>query len=570
MTTKIALLSNVNMNFVIRMLQKNISVYEAEGYGNELGTLMNPASAYHTFAPEITFLVEDLMELLEHNLEVQAAKEKVDAWFGGLEQTLQSDRIYYISDAYLWGMELAVMHDINRKFQLEEIWQKRLEELCHAHTNVRIFPYRKIIEELGEHNAFSMKMWYMGRILHGGDAQKALSRCILDKVRIENAVPKKVLLLDLDNTLWGGLAGEADHSPIILSEDHGGLAYKNLQRMILQMQKQGVLLGIVSKNNEEDAEKILTEHPHMVLRPECFAVRKINWNPKHQNIEEIAKELNLGLDSFVFFDDNPTERELVKEMLPQVTVPDFPERPEELCGAMAEIYRDYFARAFLTGEDLEKTRQYAENAKRSELQKSVGNFEEYLKQLRITLERVNACEHTERLTQLINKTNQFNLTTRRYTQTQVQDMIDDCEKRIYLYRVADRFGDNGIVAVVIVNLSGEVPEVTDFVMSCRVMGKNIEDAILEDVEQDLSRSGYKKLRGSYLPTAKNKPVASLYERMGYRKIGTLSLNGVSAVGANAAEAGAAGADVPKTDAAGVKYELIFSETPKRVYYVEKI
>lgn len=214
---------------------------------------------------------------------------------------------------------------------------------------------------------------------------------------------------------------------------------------------------------------------------------------------------------------------------------------------MAAIYHDYFARAFLTGEDLEKTRQYAENVKRSELQKRVGNFEDYLKQLGIMMERVDACEHTERLTQLINKTNQFNLTTRRYTQTQIQEMIQDSRKRIYLYRVADRFGDNGVVAAVIVDLSGDVPEVTDFVMSCRVMGKNIEDAILEDVEQDLSQSGYEKLRGSYLPTAKNKPVANLYERLGYRKIGDLTADGTSAV-----------------------YELIFSETPKRVYYVEKM
>lgn len=570
MTTKIALLSNVNMNFVIRMLQKEVSVYETEGYGNELGTLMNPASAYHAFAPEITFLVEDLMELLEHDLGVQAAQRKVDDWFKTLEPTLQSDRIYYISDAYLWGTELTVVHDTGCKSRLEQIWQKRLEELCRTHSNVRIFPYRRMIEELGEQNAFSIKMWYMGKILHGGDAQKALSQCILDKVRIENSVPKKVLLLDLDNTLWGGLAGEADHMPIVLSEEHSGLAYKNLQRMILQMQKQGVLLGIVSKNNEEDVEKILADHPHMVLRPECFAVRKINWKPKHQNIEEIAKELNLGLDSFVFFDDNPTERELVKAMLPQVIVPEFPERPEGLCDAMAQIYCDYFARAFLTGEDLEKTKQYAENAKRNELQRSVGNFGEYLKQLSITMERVNPNAYVERLTQLINKTNQFNLTTRRYTQAQIQEMIDDPEERIYLYRVADRFGDNGVVAAVIVSLHGDVPGISDFVMSCRVMGKNIEDAILEDVEQDLSRSGYEKLRGSYLPTTKNKPVATLYERLGYRKIRVLTTDGTSAATENIAGVNRAETDANGTDACGAEYEMTFSETPKRVYFVQKL
>lgn len=518
MANKIALLSNVNMNFVIRLLQKDVEVYEAEGYGNELGTLMNPASSYHAFAPEITFVIEDLMELLEHDLEPETAKVRIDNWFAQLEGALQEQCIYYVSDAYLWGVELAVLFDKSRKFKLEQLWQERLEDLCKAHANVRSFHYRSLIEELGEANAFSLKMWYMGRILHGSDAQKSLCQCILDKVRIENSVPKKVLLLDLDNTLWGGLAGETDHTPIVLSEEHSGLAYKNLQRVILQMQKQGVLLGIVSKNNEEDVNGILSEHPHMVLRPECFAIQKVNWKPKHENIQEIAEELNLGLDSFVFFDDNAAERQLIKEMLPQVAVPDFPEKAEDLAGAMTAIYQEYFAKAFLTGEDLEKTKQYADNVKRNELKNSAGSFADYLKQLEITMERVDAAANVERLTQLVNKTNQFNLTTKRYTQSEIQQILSDEDKRVYLYDVKDRFGDNGVVAAVIVDLSGEVPEVEEFVMSCRIMGKNIEDAIIEDVEQDLKGAGYDKLKGSYIPTAKNKPVAQLYERLGYHII----------------------------------------------------
>ena len=518
MANKIALLSNINMNFVIRLLQKDVEVYEAEGYGNELGTLMNPVSSYHAFAPEITFVIEDLMELLEHDLEPETAKVRIDHWFSQLEGALQEQCIYYVSDAYLWGAELAVLFDKSRKCKLEQLWQERLEDLCKAHANVRSFPYRSLIEELGEANAFSLKMWYMGRILHGSDAQKSLCQCILDQVRIENRVAKKVLLLDLDNTLWGGLAGEADHTPVVLSEEHSGLAYKNLQRVILQMQKQGVLLGIVSKNNEEDVNGILSEHPHMVLRPECFAIQKVNWKPKHENIQEIAEELNLGLESFVFFDDNAAERQLIKEMLPQVTVPDFPDKAEDLAGAMTAIYREYFAKAFLTGEDLEKTKQYADNVKRNELKKSVGSFADYLKQLNITMERVDAAANVERLTQLVNKTNQFNLTTKRYTQAQMQQILRDGDKRVYLYDVRDRFGDNGVVAAVIVDLSGEVPEVEEFVMSCRIMGKNIEDSIIEDVEQDLKGAGYDKLKGRYIPTAKNKPVAQLYERLGYDRL----------------------------------------------------
>ncbi len=543
---KIALLSNVNMNFVIRMLQKEAEVYEAEGYGNELGILMNPASSYHAFAPEITFLIMDLMELLEHDLDSENAGKRVAAWFSGLEGCISKEGIYYVSDAYLWGVELGAVYDTGRKAALEMLWQEQLTLFCQKHSNVRIFPYHHMIEKLGEDNAFSLKMWYMGRILLSPEAQKRLCEEILDRRNLEARIPKKVLLLDLDNTLWGGLAGEADHTPIVLSEDHAGLAYKNLQRVIAQMQRQGVLLAIVSKNNEEDAQSILAEHPHMVLRPECFAAKRINWKPKHENIVEIAQELNLGTDSFVFWDDNPTERQLVRELLPEVIVPEFPDRPEELAPDMVEIYKNYFAKTTVTKEDLEKTSQYAANAKRSELEEKAGSFEEYLKQLEIVVTRVTPKEHVERLTQLVNKTNQFNLTTKRYTQSKMQEVLGDADKRIFLYQVADRFGDNGVVAAVIVDVKGSLPVVEEFVMSCRIMGKNIEYAVVEDIENTLRGEGFAGLKGIYLPTPKNKPVEKLYEQLGYTKAGKLCVDGVE----------------------GCEYEIQWSEVPKRVYYVE--
>jgi len=538
---RIALLSNVNMDFVIRLLQKQIEIYRGEGYGNELGILMNPASSYHTFSPDFIFLVMDLMELLEHDLDRAGAKGRIDRWFADFGSTLEPEKVYYVSDAYLWGTELAVLADMGQKAALEQLWQEALEELCRNHGNVRMLPYHHLVEMLGEEHAFSLKMWYMGKILLGNEAQKRLCELILDRVRRETDIPKKVLLLDLDNTLWGGLAGENDHTPIRLSEEHVGLAYKNLQRVILQMQRQGVLLGIVSKNNEADAMELMEKHPHMVLRPGMFASMRMNWRPKHENIREMAKELNLGEDSFVFWDDHPAERQLVKEMLPQVTVPDFPDRPEELAPAMAEVYRQYFAKPAVTDEDLDKTAQYLANAERQKLQDAAGSFEDYLKGLAIVTVRVRPDEHAERLAQLMNKTNQFNLTTRRYTQGQIAGLLADGRKKIYLYRVSDRFGDNGIVAAIVVDCGGDVPMVEDFVMSCRVMGRNIEEALMADVEADLRKSGYERLRGRYIPTAKNTPVAGLYDRLGYSRIGE-GMQG------------------------DVEYELLLADAPGRMYY----
>ena len=539
---KIALLSNVNMDFVIRMLQKHVEIYRAEGYGNELGILTNPSSSYHVFEPDITFLVMDLMELLEHELDKETAKRRIEDWFAVVDSQLKPGKIYYISDAYLWGPELAVIWDVGRKAALEGIWQKKLEELCESHGNVRIFPYHHMVEVLGEKNTFSLKMWYLGKILLSNEAQRNLCELITEKVAEEMRTPKKVLILDLDHTLWGGLAGEANHTPVELSEEHVGLAYKNLQRVILQMQRQGVLLAIVSKNNEADALEILEKHPHMVLRPECFAAKRINWAPKHENIKEIGDELNLGTDSFVFWDDNPTERQLIQEMLPMVTVPEFPDRPEALAAAMATIYRQYFAAPSATKEDLDRTKQYAANAERKRLQGASGSFEEYLKELHMTALRVKPEKYMERLCQMMNKTNQFNLTTQRYSQGQIVALLEDVRKRVYLYQVSDRFGDNGVVAAIVVDCGGSTPVVTDFVMSCRVMGKNIENGLLEDVEEDLRGKGYEYLRGIYIPTAKNMPVAGLYDRLGYKRVGE---------------------DPGKR----VEYELCLANRPNRMYYV---
>lgn len=398
---KIALLSNVNMNFVIRMLQnqareqskavaenseeslQELSIYNAPGYGNELGLLLDPFSSYQEFGPDITFLVMDVMELLEHDLTVE--ESRVERWFSMLKGALKPEKLYYISDAWVQGEELSVCFDVERKQKLEEIWDGKLAKLMAECSNVRCFPYHKLIGRLGEERAFSMKMWYLGKILHTNEAQKAMAEEIVHLSEVAARTPKKVLLLDLDNTLWGGLAGENDHTPIKLSEDHEGLAYKNLQRVIAQMQSQGVILGIVSKNNEEDAMELIKNHPHMVLRPEAFAAKRINWQPKPENIREIAKELNLGLDSFVFWDDNPAERQLVKTVLPQVTVPDFPEKPEELAKAMAGLYHHYFEKQAVTAEDLEKTKQYAQNAMRKDLEARAVDFESYLKQLDMEL-----------------------------------------------------------------------------------------------------------------------------------------------------------------------------------------
>lgn len=515
---KIAVLSNVNLNGTIRMIKKHTEVFETEGYGNEIGILMNPSSSVYLYAPDIIFVIEDVMEQICHNLDESEARMKIEQWFLNFERTIKADIIYYVSDAYLWGQELSVVVDKGLKSRIETIWQENLEQLISRCKNVRVFPYNRIIVQEGEKNAFSLKMWYMGKILHSPSMQQRIGQEIIYITKIERRTPKKLLLLDLDNTLWGGLAGEMEFSPIELSEDHIGLAYKNLQRVILEMKKQGVLLGIVSKNNIDDVENILKNHSHMVLRDEDFVIKKINWTNKADNIRTICNELNLGLDSVVFFDDNPTERQLIMQMLPEVIVPDFPERPEDLAGVMVQIWKTHFDRPVLTEEDTKKTKQYAANVKRANAKRLAASFEEYLDGLKIKLIKKNEKNQLERITQLINKTNQFNTMTKRHSMNEMQNIIASENKIVFAYQVVDCFGDNGIVAVVVVDVSSEVAVIEEFVMSCRVMGKNIENAIIQDVEDDLAEQGYSVIEAEYSATIKNKPVKDLYLNLGYAQI----------------------------------------------------
>lgn len=513
---KVALLSNINIDPVNRLLKSdpNIEIYTSQGYGNELGVLLNKESPLYGFKPETVFILMDVMELIRHELSIPAAEKAIGEWFGMLNSALTDDYVLYLSDAYLYGFELDVVWDKSLKADIERIWNDNLADLMRNHSNVRVFSYSRIVQKLGEDNAFSNKMWYLGKILHSAVLQKSLAAEISHRISVELRQPKKALLLDLDNTMWRGLAGENDITPIVLSEDGVGLAYKNFQRAIKQLKDQGVILGIVSKNNEDDALQIIAGHPHMVLRQDDFAAFRINWENKADNISSIAAELNIGTDSIVFIDDNKAEQELIRASLPEVVVPDFPDRPENLSEFIEEIYHSFFEKTVVTAEDKDKTRQYQANAERKKLQDSAADFDGYLDSLDMKLYREDPVKNKDRLIQLVNKTNQFNLTTVRFTEQEMLGKLEDDNCEIFLYRVTDRFGDNGIVAASMVEYGADAV-IEEFTMSCRVMGRKIEDVIVEEMEIAAKKRGYGKLIGKYVPTAKNKPVENLYPSLGY-------------------------------------------------------
>lgn len=327
----------------------------------------------------------------------------------------------------------------------------------------------------------------------------------------------KALVCDLDNTLWGGVIGEDGMTGIRLSAEHPGAAYQELQRVALDLYQRGVILAICSKNNIDDAMEAIKGHPGMLLKPDHFAALRINWQDKATNLREIARELNIGIDALAFIDDNPVECAWVRENAPEVTVIQLPGDPM----LYARTLRDtmVFERLALTSEDKERGRQYAENRVRSELQQQAGSIEEFYESLRQEVEIAHVTPMTlARVSQLTNKTNQFNLTTRRYSEQQVQDMAASPDWRVYSIKVKDRFGDNGLVGVALANYKGDVCEIDSFLLSCRVIGRTVETGFLAAIIEEAKRHGVTKLRSWFIPTKKNAPAKDFLASQRFIKV----------------------------------------------------
>ncbi len=297
----------------------------------------------------------------------------------------------------------------------------------------------------------------------------------------------------------------------MLSGSYPGKAFHLWQEGLKELGKSGVMLAICSKNNMADIEEVWAKRDDMLLQKSDFVAMRVNWQDKTTNIRELAEELNIGLDSMVFVDDSPTERELIKQLLPEVSVPDFPEQPYGLMGLYRVLVENYFGAYRITQEDRAKTMQYIANAQRKQQQVAFTNMEEYLQSLemKLRIEKVNAAT-LQRVAQLTQKTNQFNLTTRRYTEADIQRMVDEGAD-VWTLTVSDKFGDYGLTGVMIV-AEGKIDTL---LMSCRVLGKGIEMAFVKKV-----LSEYKgDIKAEYMPTAKNGQVADFYERIGMSKCG---------------------------------------------------
>ncbi|MGE0821934.1 MAG: HAD-IIIC family phosphatase [Candidatus Binatia bacterium] len=327
----------------------------------------------------------------------------------------------------------------------------------------------------------------------------------------------KVLVTDLDNTLWGSVVGEVGIDGIQVGPEYPGCLYRNLQRVMLDLHRRGVLLAICSKNNHSDAVAVLDHHPGMLLRPEHFAAVRINWEDKAQNLREIADELNVGIEALAFVDDNPGERDRVRTALPEVTVIDLPDNPHGYAQAVRESF--VFERLTLSAEDRDRGRYYSEQRQRRAFARSALSLEEFYRSLQQKVTVATPTPETAgRVAQLTQKTNQWNLTTRRYSVQQINEMMGSPTWNVYAVRVQDRFGDNGVVGVMILHNGGVTWEIDTFLLSCRIIGRTVETALLAFAVEQARGAGACYLQGWFLPTPKNAPAKLFYPQHNFTDI----------------------------------------------------
>ncbi|MBC2594328.1 HAD-IIIC family phosphatase [Ruficoccus amylovorans] len=360
------------------------------------------------------------------------------------------------------------------------------------------------------------RQWYMHKQHPALDALPALANACLGLIRAVLGLSRKVLVLDLDNTLWGGVIGEDGLAGIRVGPPQAeGEAYAEFQRYARELKERGILLAVCSKNNEADARLPFEKHDGMVLGLEDFAVFVANWEDKPVNLRRIAETLNVGLDSFVFVDDNPVERARVRQELPQVAVPEIGADPAEFINILAG--GRWFEALTLSEEDRVRHAAYQANAERRQLEAAAPDLNTFLRQLRMRVSHGPITEvNLERVAQLVGKTNQFNLTTRRHPAEALRRFAADPAGWTRVFRLKDRYGDNGLVGVVIATAPREGEwEVDTFLMSCRVIGRGLADYMVTTLLRTAAERGIRRVTGLYIPTEKNALVADFYFRSGF-------------------------------------------------------
>lgn len=456
---------------------------------------------------EVYNLIDGLqykIELLD-NTAFEELVKKVKIEIDMVFTNLQSLSLVLINKFSTLIFEEHNLHS-NKLSELQKILNDYIES--NILSNMKIIDLDKVLSKTSINKAIDLRYYYSSKTLYSIDFYKEYFEYIKPIFLSVNGMSKKALIFDCDNTLWKGVLGEDGFDKIKM--------YTEVQYLALELSKKGVIIGLCSKNNPNDVDEVLRDHKDMILREKDIVIKKVNWNDKVTNLEAIAKELNIGLDSLVFIDDSDFEINLIKDKLPMIETFQVPQKEYEYSMLIRKI-SNLFYNPSQTNEDANKLQMYKAQIQRKDAEQTIGNIEDYLKSLELEISvYIDDLEQIPRIAQMTQKTNQFNLTTQRYTENEIQKYVNAHDTNVIAISVKDKFGDNGIVGLSIVNYLGEQAIIDTLLMSCRVLGRNIEYKFMDIILETIKEKNISLTQAEYSKTLKNIQVSDFYDKCGFQ------------------------------------------------------
>lgn len=509
----------------------NIDVYECP-YNQYKQEIIDPNSNWYKYNPDLSFIILDFDSYIgdrrfyfysmNENERSEIIRHACEELRNLLEQAIekQTGKIVisnFINPTYSpFGI-----FDSKIRFTMRDFvnsLNSTIREISLENKSMYILELDNFFQKFGRSNITDEKLRYLADMRISPSFIPELGNFLMCFIKPLFGKIKKCLVLDLDNTLWGGIIGEDGINGIKLDDKPPGNSYLEFQKALLELHHRGIILAINSKNNPDDVKEVFSKHPYMLLKEHHFASIYVNWNDKATNLINIANELNIGTDSMVFFDDDPVNRELIKEKFPEVLVVDVPHDSSYFVEMLRNL--DDFNSFHITDEDLEKGKMYASQNQRKMHEKRFSDINDFLASLEMEVMVRKGDEfNVPRIAQLTMKTNQFNLTTKRYSEEQIKQMIYNPNFIIKTFSVHDKFGDNGLTGLYIIQKETPKKWIIDtFLMSCRVMGRNIENVMITDLLEEARNVKVEEIMGRYIPTKKNEMTKDLYSKFGFQKL----------------------------------------------------
>lgn len=499
-----------------------IEIYESR-YGQYRQDILDPNSEMHKFSPDFVLLAVHEGDLLlpEYSATPQEDVEaEVRRWTTLWKTVAERSKARVIQFNFALPYETSMGHLGVRlpgsRYAMTQTLNTRLGQ--EAGSGASIVDCERLSALFGKKNWLDPRYWYLAKQAVALNALPLLARHTAAVIAADVGLSRKCLVLDLDDTLWGGIIGEEGLAGIKLGNGVDGEAFVAFQEYILKLKNKGVILAVCSKNNDADAREPFEKHPEMRIKLEDIAVFVANWRPKPENIRAIAKTLDIGLDTLVYVDDNPVERAAVRQLVPEVDVVPLPPDPAQFTRALSEYL--LFETSWFTLEDAKRNQQYQARARIMEMETSAGSIEDFYRSLQMQAVVAPFDEfHLPRIAQLIGKTNQFNLTTRRHGVARLRAFMNDPNCAHSFLRLRDRFSDHGLVSLMIALRRGKELDIDTWLMSCRVIGRTVEATMLAHLCRWAEKLGCEVIRGTYIPTAQNEMVKDIYGKYGFERVG---------------------------------------------------